>query len=208
MRCCRKCERLLADDRFYASSPRLCKDCCNARTQASRRADPETARRYGREAYRQLRAERIAGLPRTCAKCGDAMAPELQANAKYCSRQCLWGAAEDRRKAALAVARAGRLCERCGNEIPVAKSLQAKTCSKRCRDALNERALMHRRCRALSNYAVKVGRLVRQPCEVCGSADVVEMHHVDYFEPLNVRWLCFLHHRTVMHGQRVREESR
>lgn len=42
-------------------------------------------------------------------------------------------------------------------------------------------------------YALKVGRIVRQPCEMCGSEDV-HAHHEDYSKPLNVRWLCPLHH--------------
>lgn len=41
--------------------------------------------------------------------------------------------------------------------------------------------------------AVKGGRLIRQPCEVCGAAKV-EGHHDDYSKPLAVRWLCPTHH--------------
>lgn len=37
------------------------------------------------------------------------------------------------------------------------------------------------------------GKLVPQPCEVCGAAEV-EMHHDDYSKPLEVRWLCREHH--------------
>lgn len=37
--------------------------------------------------------------------------------------------------------------------------------------------------------AVRAGRLVRQPCEVCGRAEV-HAHHDDYSRPLDVRWLC------------------
>ena len=42
-------------------------------------------------------------------------------------------------------------------------------------------------------YAIKQGRLVKQPCDVCGSKDV-HAHHDDYLKPLNVRWLCSAHH--------------
>ena len=48
--------------------------------------------------------------------------------------------------------------------------------------------------------AVRDGRLARLPCEVCGDLRV-EGHHEDYSKPLDVRWLCFTHHREV-HGQR------
>lgn len=41
--------------------------------------------------------------------------------------------------------------------------------------------------------AVARGDLVREPCEVCGAAKV-EAHHEDYDKPLEVRWLCHLHH--------------
>lgn len=41
--------------------------------------------------------------------------------------------------------------------------------------------------------AVSNGELVESPCELCGSE--AEAHHEDYREPLNVRWLCIIHHR-------------
>lgn len=49
--------------------------------------------------------------------------------------------------------------------------------------------------------AVRDGILWRGPCEVCGTQTNVEAHHEDYGKPLEVRWLCFLHHRMV-HGQK------
>jgi len=42
--------------------------------------------------------------------------------------------------------------------------------------------------------AIKDGRLVRGPCEVCGTDSRVQGHHDDYRRPLVVRWLCFKHH--------------
>jgi hypothetical protein len=41
--------------------------------------------------------------------------------------------------------------------------------------------------------AIKRGRLVRLPCEVCGS-EMVDAHHDDYSKPFDVRWLCRTHH--------------
>lgn len=43
--------------------------------------------------------------------------------------------------------------------------------------------------------AVKRGRLHRQPCAVCGSTDRIHAHHDDYAKPLDVQWLCVVHHR-------------
>lgn len=55
--------------------------------------------------------------------------------------------------------------------------------------------------RSRTAYAVRAGKLVRKPCEVCG-AEQVEAHHPDYAKPLDVRWLCFKHHRAE-HGQQI-----
>jgi hypothetical protein len=49
------------------------------------------------------------------------------------------------------------------------------------------------RIRGIAYQAMKNGRLVKKPCEVCGK-EKVEMHHDDYRKPLEVRWLCKVHH--------------
>lgn len=51
---------------------------------------------------------------------------------------------------------------------------------------------------AVSN-AVRDGRLVRLPCEVCGRSDS-HGHHDDYRKKLEVRWLCPVHHAEA-HGR-------
>ncbi|WP_201455553.1 hypothetical protein [Roseovarius indicus] len=43
--------------------------------------------------------------------------------------------------------------------------------------------------------ALRLGLIVRQPCEECGS-DKSEAHHDDYSNPLAVTWLCRRHHRA------------
>lgn len=53
-----------------------------------------------------------------------------------------------------------------------------------------------RRAHAAVFHAVKEGRLVRQPCEVCGSARQVQAHHDDYSKPLDVHWFCQGHHKA------------
>ena len=54
--------------------------------------------------------------------------------------------------------------------------------------------------RSLVARALRAGKLTRQPCEVCGTARS-QGHHDDYAKPLEVRWLCFTHHREA-HGQK------
>lgn len=51
----------------------------------------------------------------------------------------------------------------------------------------------------LVKYAIKCGKLIRKPCEVCGRSDRVHAHHCDYDKPLDVMWLCHLCHRAWHH---------
>lgn len=44
------------------------------------------------------------------------------------------------------------------------------------------------------NHAIRDGKLKREGCEICGSSES-EAHHDNYNFPLDVRWLCFSHHR-------------
>lgn len=41
--------------------------------------------------------------------------------------------------------------------------------------------------------AIISGRILRQPCEICGDVQV-EAHHDDYSKRLEIRWLCKRHH--------------
>jgi hypothetical protein len=47
--------------------------------------------------------------------------------------------------------------------------------------------------------ALKSGILTKEPCEVCG-AEKTSAHHIDCSKPLEVRWLCRIHHGWE-HGQ-------
>lgn len=66
-----------------------------------------------------------------------------------------------------------------------------------------DRDRLHGRARARVLVAIKSGRLVRRPCEVCG-AEPTDAHHGDYAKPLEVAWLCRAHHRWLhIHGDSV-----
>jgi hypothetical protein len=56
------------------------------------------------------------------------------------------------------------------------------------------------RARAKVDRAIRLGKLIRQPCSVCGSVCDVEAHHTDYSKPFEITWLCFRCHR-IAHGQ-------
>jgi len=45
------------------------------------------------------------------------------------------------------------------------------------------------------NYAIKTGKLTKEPCCMCGSI-MVQAHHDDYSQPLEIMWLCAVHHKS------------
>lgn len=210
MKACRKCGETKPLDGFYASAGmrdgrmNTCKVCALAASRAWALSHPERTRELGRGAYRRRRSVRPN---RTCELCSDPIPDARSAHARFCSRECMLTAQEARRREKVRQMRQGRLCACCGEVISTDRTLKATTCSRKCRDTLNEQRQMHAKCRALSRYAVKVGRLVEQPCEACGTTEHVEIHHVDYLDPLNVRWLCFVHHRNLMHGTSIKEAT-
>lgn len=74
-------------------------------------------------------------------------------------------------------------------------SLERKNAKKRARRKNPDECHIER-ARDVVKRAVKSGKLIRQPCEVCGELKA-EAHHDDYRKPLDVRWLCQRHHRAV-----------
>jgi len=49
-------------------------------------------------------------------------------------------------------------------------------------------------------YAVQTGKMIREPCVVCGKPKA-EAHHKDYSKPLEVIWLCSRHHTDLHIGE-------
>jgi hypothetical protein len=45
------------------------------------------------------------------------------------------------------------------------------------------------------NNAIKNKQLIKNPCEICGRVSRVHAHHADYSKPLEIRWLCPVHHK-------------
>jgi hypothetical protein len=63
------------------------------------------------------------------------------------------------------------------------------------------------RAQAAVAKAKRQGLLIPQPCEVCGTTEKIHAHHDNYSKPLDVRWLCQLHHmqhhRSIRRGFRL-----
>ncbi len=59
-------------------------------------------------------------------------------------------------------------------------------------------------CRAYANVYQKRGKLIPVGCSVCGAK--AEKHHESYEKPLDVTWLCRLHHMEE-HGVKYTNNS-
>jgi hypothetical protein len=55
--------------------------------------------------------------------------------------------------------------------------------------------------------ALRSGILTKQPCEICATTKNIQAHHEDYAVPLDVKWLCGIHHRDADRARRRREKS-
>lgn len=81
-------------------------------------------------------------------------------------------------------------------------SEKGKLAKKRANKKLRAKRPVAIRANAIVNRAVNKGLISKRPCEICQSDDRVQKHHDDYSKPLDVRWLCYLHHKQV-HGRLV-----
>lgn len=127
-------------------------------------------------------------LDRMCFYAHPQMGDGLLGKCKECAKQDV----KERYAAAIGARHA---YERARNRTP-ARRQQLAASSRRRKTRHPEKA---RAWAAVSN-ALRDGKLVRQPCQVCGAR--AQAHHPDYSKPLDVQWLCFRHHREA-HGQVV-----
>lgn len=56
------------------------------------------------------------------------------------------------------------------------------------------------RARNAVRSALRNGKLAKQPCAICGSPST-HAHHWSYDEPLEVTWLCPIHHKEVHYAE-------
>ena len=61
-----------------------------------------------------------------------------------------------------------------------------------------------RKVHELLREAVRLGIVDKSPCKVCGAKKSVA-HHPDYSKPLEVIWLCAIHHRQAHYT--IKEKS-
>lgn len=89
-------------------------------------------------------------------------------------------------------------CRQCQNEkarTPEGKAIKKRNDEKsgnRRKASWRDRNPKKRYAHEQVAYALRIGKLIKQGCEICGE-DAVG-HHDDYDKPLEVRWLCPQHH--------------
>lgn len=53
----------------------------------------------------------------------------------------------------------------------------------------------------ITHYAIKRGLIEKRDCEICGRK--AQAHHEDYNKPLEVKWLCSIHHKEAHRKQPI-----
>ena len=89
-------------------------------------------------------------------------------------------------------------------EIRQYDSQRAKTPKRRADLKLNVRKMRElypekNKARAAISRAVRSGKIVPQPCAMCG-ATKTEAHHTDYSKPFDVVWVCRSCHFKIHYG--------
>jgi hypothetical protein len=56
-----------------------------------------------------------------------------------------------------------------------------------------EKSILREHARGIVSRAIKNGILIKENCKVCNSKKS-QAHHIDYYRPLDVTWLCQIHH--------------
>lgn len=101
----------------------------------------------------------------------------------------------------------GKKCKKCG--IPITNYSTGKclkcTLTKEVKKDIDSYLYRQRnpekiKARKAIYQAVKLGRIKRLPCIVCGKKKT-EAHHADYSKPLEIIWYCKKHHFSVGHNK-------
>lgn len=71
---------------------------------------------------------------------------------------------------------------------------------------LSEEARRKANVRAATKEYVSRGKITKKPCAVCGNVKS-EAHHPDYSKPLEVIWLCRIHHLKLHRNEQVSHET-
>ena len=60
----------------------------------------------------------------------------------------------------------------------------------------NKERLKEKHCRLIANNYIRAGKIFREKCVICNNINT-EAHHNNYDFPLEITWLCKLHHEKL-----------
>ena len=136
-----------------------------------------------------------------CTKCGEvkSLSEDFYKSNKTLCKECVKARTRKNRAAKLEYYQAydrqrGNLPYRIAAREAYKKTDQGKARLAAGAKAWIERNPVKRAAQVKVGNAIALGKLTKQPCEVCGSTKRVNAHHDDYSKPLEVRWLCPKHH--------------
>ncbi len=102
-----------------------------------------------------------------------------------------------------------RACSKCGDDLGdrYKKQRYCKKCHaenmRETRPKYSELTEDQRKRAIARSYArvyLNKGKIKKQPCSICGD-EKSEMHHEDYSKPIEILWLCRIHHLELHNGK-------
>lgn len=167
---CSKCLQEKPFGAFYKSNQSRCKDCVKASVNAHRQANLEQIRAYDR--MRGSMPHRVAARAEY-AKTDEGKAAHLRANEGYRKTEN------------------GKSVLKAYLQTPGGKMSRERTVA-----ASNQKHPERHRVRIKFGNAVRDGKVLAWPtCALPDCSDKPHGHHPDYDRPLDVVWLCPLHHK-------------
>ncbi len=136
---------------------------------------------------------------RQCPKCGGEpyMAPSMLRRHDYQCYECLKAQCRQWRQTSKGKAYTRdynrEWARQNQDKIKARPSYQTKTAWTQAYRAANPEKY---KARTAVGNALQSGKLVREPCVICGTTQRVQAHHDDYSKPLEVRWMCAPCHNT------------
>lgn len=71
----------------------------------------------------------------------------------------------------------------------------------------NPEFVKRKRCRNKTNNLIKFGKIsIKNSCDICGSTENIEVHHLSYDDPYAITWLCRECHGKMHRKERTKEE--
>lgn len=196
---------------YVCSIPKVNGRCMPCRAKAAKERKAKKREKAGKRPWG-------AGRPETCYLCG---AIKDNLDTAYC-KPCTSAANKKRWKEQIApivnVREITLICE-CGKEKKSTRKLYCDDCllrrkrevtretAKRRRKQLKEAGYLmvaiplteeqkvrRKAARAYLHSLIRQGLVKRENCCICGESKNVEAHHDDYNKPLEIQWLCKVHH--------------